>query len=332
MSFEPDRRFDSVTQAFKFLFGEFVSQGPVPAWVEEKSGLTVPRPTPRHLFRGECGDFESTLPSISRPGSFSSLAPRDREDLRQLMHALRWRFAQDDYRQGDFEARGFLQHYGLPTRFVDFTGNLGHAFTFAACDLKTVGRVCVFPMQARTRALAVSNFVWHDWAERARRQDAFALATLPQHVDLKSERARAELGLLWFEFPITISDTEFFKPKYDGLLRTGDDPAAGFLRHEITEYVEAKGKFSAALTAFLLKRIPLDPRCYRVQSYEREAVVVNHEPSNSVGVVDSATEQYWSQRYWSQEFPDSSWDRMLNWSPPSIGSVFADPRTLHSTS
>jgi FRG domain len=136
--------------------------------------------------------------------------------------------------RSEFDAFGLLQHYGLPTSFVDFTGDLGLAFTFAAAKVKVIGRVCVFPLAKFPSALAVANFAHHQWAERARRQEAFGLATTPAIIDFKSPKARAELGLQWFEFPITSTDHDFFHSKHDSLISWANDPSAGFIRHEIT--------------------------------------------------------------------------------------------------
>ena len=44
-------------------------------------------------------------------------------------------------------------------------------------------------------------------------------------------------------------------------MRLDNDPSAGFVRHHVTEYVEAHGKFSQQLTDWLLESVPLMPRC-----------------------------------------------------------------------
>jgi hypothetical protein len=152
---------------------------------------------------------------------------RDRQDLHCLMGALLWRFTTSAHSLTEIEALGLLQHYGLPTPLVDFTGDLGHAFTFAAAELKTIGRICVLPLHSYEKTLAVANFGDHGWAERARRQFAFGVA-MPDSADFKSSKVRSELGLKWFEFPIQPADYKFFRSKYSGLIRTLDDPSAGF--------------------------------------------------------------------------------------------------------
>jgi len=197
--------------------------------------------------------------------------------------------------------------------------------------MKDLGRVCVFPLAKFSSALAVANFTHHQWAERARRQDAFGLATTPAIIDFKSPKARAELGLQWFEFPITSTDYVFFHSKYVGLISTADDPSAGFIRHEITEYVEAHGKFSPALTNWLLERIPVVPRCYRLKAFDGAEVVVNHELPTALGVTEFASELSFSRKYWSREFPDSSWDRMRDWSAANRLGVRRSPDIPWST-
>jgi len=60
-AFEPDRRFDPLTDAAAFLFGEFVARGAVLPWIQSDSGLLYRFEVPRYLFRGECGAFETTM-------------------------------------------------------------------------------------------------------------------------------------------------------------------------------------------------------------------------------------------------------------------------------
>lgn len=308
----------------------------VSLWLETRSGLKIPHQAPEYLFRGECGQFPTTKAPIHRPSTYTlhdgtRLTGTDLKTLEDLIPLLAKRFTETDYSLGYHDAIGLLQHYGLPTWIIDFSSNLEHAATFAATDDAAVGRICVFPTRSYDRTFALVNLTGHAWAERPRRQEAFGLVIAPTGlVDLKAPEARRLLGVQWFEFPISAIDRDFFHNKYGRLVSVVDDPSAGFLRFHITEYVEARGKMSPALTKWLLERIPVVPRVHRVAAFEADQVVVNNLPASSLSRDYShEVERSRSEKYWSRADPDSSWDRMVNWSWPSVGSIFADPRTFH---
>jgi hypothetical protein len=130
---------------------------------------------------------------------------------------------------------------------LDFTGNLGHAFTFAAASSDSpvggIGRIAVVPARPFFQNGGV-DLSTHAWAERAQRQAAFGLLTSGRVEDLKSPLTMTNLDIHWYEFPIADSDREFFKEKYEELVSLYGDPSAGFLRYHITEFVEGRGKLS----------------------------------------------------------------------------------------
>ncbi len=239
-------------------------------------------------------------------------------------------------------ATGLLQHYGVPTPFIDFTMNLRHAVAFAASGggSKRVGRICVFDLDPAKVPSSVSivDLANHRWCERPRRQDAYAVnLNLPiewylrGHGGLKANDVREALALRWYQFRVTDDDSALLAAQMTELLRLDNDPSAGFIRHHITDYVEECGKFSPELADWLLERIPIMPRCYEVISFEDDQVHMRHLPPSKVGVTDSALERDRSRRYWSTTFQDSSRDRTKDW-PPPIGAIYVDPRTFHGDS
>jgi hypothetical protein len=250
--------------------------------------------------------------------------------LLDLLPDLARRFTEDDYSLDQHSAIGLLQHYGLPTWMVDFTSHLEYAFAFAAAGSSTVGRVAVMPLSAFPKTDGLVNLSDHRWAERPRRQAAFGLIMTNQGADLKSDAARTDLNIVWYEFPVIPEDREFLLGKHEDLTRLSDDPSAGFLRFHITEYVEARGKLSPALTDWLLERIPIAPRCFVVNEFEAANAVVHFRPVNVLPSFDEAEETEHSRTYWSSAFDDSSWDRMRSWEWPPVGSTIADPRTYHA--
>lgn len=332
--FRPDRVFVSLADATEFLVGNYGDANRERLWLKTDSGLLVPHEAPAYLFRGECGRFPATEPAEFRVETYMDkddrpLAPTDRDTLRRLIHGLVERFMSKDYSLKPQDAVGLLQHYGLPTCMLDFTAELGYAATFATSGHSTVGRICVLPTRAFARGLVIVNLTAHSWAERPKRQAAFGVVAAETHRDFKSSAARDELGLRWYEFPVTHYDRDSFSPHFERLADVLSDPTAGFVRHHVTEYVEAFGKLSPELTEWLLKRLPMTPRCYRVSAFEQTDVVLEHVAPSLLGAVDFQEEKIRSRRYWSRSFPDSSWSRMSGWKWPSTGATCADPRTHH---
>lgn len=233
-------------------------------------------------------------------------------------------------------AYAFLQHYGLPTRIVDFTGHLGLAFAFAAHGQSVVGRLAVMPYLPPTKPPLMVELYAHPWAERAQRQAAYGLFLPDQIVDLKSHSARSHLGVRWYEFDILPAEKAFYVQTYGDLLRECDDPSAGFLRHYINLYVEAFGKFSPELTDWLLekqedrRRIPIAPYCYLVDVVEDTEAVVYFRGATSLDQFDQSIEAERSRRYWSSAHVDHhSEARLKLWRPMLPGTIHTDPRTYH---
>jgi hypothetical protein len=334
--FQADRRFSSLVDAADFLKQEYLQELPRGVWKQQPSGLFVRESTPRYLFRGECGDYPITAAGIYRPSTYSlgdgtRLTGADREVIRDLIPALARRFSEGDYALDEHASIGLLQHYGLPTWIVDFTYNLGNAISFAATGSGIIGRICVIPtdqMARENRVIAV-DLATHRWCERPRRQDAVGVVMPDDWRDLKNRDVRRELRAKWYEFPISDEDRRSVSTRYSDFLRLDDDPSAGFLRHHITEYVEARGKLSPTLTDWLIERVPMMPRCAEVIRSSGSDVEVQHRPPSALRQVDYSVEASWSKRYWSSVFTDCSWNRMTDWQFPPVGTVYADPRTFH---
>lgn len=334
MAFEPDQRFDSLTEALALIRGQYAQRGTDYSLTELTSGLLVPREIPKYLFRGECGDFPTTVSSAGRPATYAveiggREIPLPVLELLRITDALIWRFQEPDYNLDNRSAIGLLQHYGFPTTIIDFTKSLEHAFAFAAREACSVARVAVMPLAMDGPARVIDMSV-HAWAERPRRQAAFGVVTSADLIDLKSDEARSRLSMKWYQFPVLPSDRNYFADRYRNLVAISDDPSAGFLRFLITEYVEAHGKLSPPLTNWLIRRVPMAPLCYLVKAFEGNEVVVNYRDKNVLRPFDEDTEREYSERYWSLDYPEwRSWDRMKDWKWPAVGKIVPDPRTYH---
>lgn len=334
--FNVDRRFGSLDEATEFLMHEYVQELPARVWSEHASGLMIPHWAPKYLFRGECGCYPTTVAGCYRSGAYRvrdgrQLTSSDTTILLHLLPALARRFSDKDYSLAEHSAIGLLQHYGLPTWLIDFTCHAGHALSFAGSGDAKIGRICVFPVALISPAVTVVDLMEHPWCDRPRRQRAFGVIMPPNYQDLKNMEVRRALGLRWYEFPIPDENRPFLQTRHAELIRLDNDPSGGFVRHHLTEYVEAHGKLSPLLTDWLLERVPMSPRCGEIKSFDQDEVVVHHWPSSVMGEIDYAVEENWSRRYWSIQFPDSSWDRMKGWTWPPVGSIYADPRTFHGS-
>ena len=338
--FDPDRRFSSLHEAAEFLRHEYLQDPPARAWQEQPSGLLIPHATPKYLFRGECGQYPATVCGLYRPNTYrlsdgSRLGRADMAVLGKLVVDLARRFSDKDYSLDEDSAVGLLQHYGLPTCLIDCTCHLGNAFVFAGNEEVKTARICVIPSASLPDWVTTVDLMEHPRCDRPCRQSAFGirLPDMPKtRRDLKHKEVRDALRLRWYEFPVSAEYQPGLRRKHADLVKLEDDPSAGLIRYHITEYVEANGKFSPLLTAWLLERVPILPRCAEVISLDGTDVVVELRPASVLGEVDRVSEENWSRRYWSCEFPDCSWDRMRGWRWPTVGAVYFDPRTFHGNS
>ena len=138
MAFEPDQRFSSLMEAANFLLERQIRDPWERYWVPRDSGVLALADLPKHLYRGEPGCYESTICSEQRPQCYRlkrgpALNADDRKRLNHLKGALLWQLRhKQDYCLSLDQALGYLQHYGLPTNIIDFTGDLPVALAFAA--------------------------------------------------------------------------------------------------------------------------------------------------------------------------------------------------------
>jgi FRG domain len=317
--------FDTMTKAFLHVFGQCMARGNPRVLDTTPSGLVYPREVPGYVFRGECGQYPTTTASIARVRDCPQLSKSDVERLGQISDWIAARHRADRSDMSLPEAAAQLQHYGMPSTIVDFTGDLGIAFAFAGCGKYSTGRLCAAPYSPY-----ILKLFDHPWAERAQRQAAFGIMMHPTELnDLKADAVRSRLNLQWYEFQITPEEKHCSTEKAFELLREPDDVSAGFIRFYITVYVEAFGKLSPALTEWLLDHVVIAPYCCRVRERNEKDAVVTFEASNALPVFDRAVETHWSRRYWSSDFDDRSERRVEGCVVSEPGSLSTDPRTYH---
>jgi hypothetical protein len=332
-------RFSSLTDAFTYVVGHYALKEIPHIWQRMPSGLLSPRAVPPYLFRGECGERPATTHSLDRLVRAQKLSQTDLARVSNLVDWIAHRLL--DEREGLDEAMayGFIQHYGLPTRIIDFTGHLGLAFAFAAHGQSAVGRVAVMPYIPPTNPPLVVKLYDHPWADRAQKQAAYGLCMPYGSVDLKAPDAKSCFSIRWYEFEILPSERAFFEQTYGDLLREEDDPSAGFVRYYINGYVERFGKLSPELTDWLLeeqednrRRIPIAPYCHLVDAVDETGAVVYFRSANSLERFDRIIEAEKSRRYWSSDYADRSQERLQCQRSAVPGVILADPRTYHPES
>ncbi len=152
-----------------------------------ESPLLLPRDGPPFIYRGERGDFETTVASKSRPGAFEGLSSEDITAFYRLFRELCKRFMLNyDYGLNEDLAKALLQHHGLPTDLIDFTWQGGLAMAFAAAHGTEVGRICIMPIGQDARAPQLADLSRHPWAHRAQMQKAVGVIMPEGYDDLKS--------------------------------------------------------------------------------------------------------------------------------------------------
>jgi hypothetical protein len=324
-----DERFSSSAACLQYLLDHSGPERTDESWLEQPgSQLIVPHRAPRLLFRGEPGLFPSTKPSTWRPENWQGLSIESRSVFNRLSDWLHGTLRALAYGLSDLEALAFLQHYHLPTNILDFTRNPAVAIAFAVASRDSESaRIGVLPTASFPHGFSVAELCDHNFADRARRQEGFAVATLaPPILDWKSSWARDYLGIKWYEFHVTARDREFWRKHSDELLCLSTDPTAGLLRLHTIEYVERFGKLPHDLALWTVQKVPMVPLVFhRPCPQER---VVELIASGKVSF-DESVEREQTLRYLSRDYPDDSRVRVGEWVPPETGDIVTDPRTLH---
>jgi hypothetical protein len=131
---------------------------------------------PRYLYRGESNAWPSTQSSIERLRTRCSLAGEIEDIVGQVKT-----FTAHELGLVDIGANAFLQHYGLPTEFIDFTCDLKTAATFASeGQAGQEGCIGILDVTIARDRVAIFDLRNLDWAERAIRQCAFGVHPLWQ--------------------------------------------------------------------------------------------------------------------------------------------------------
>ncbi len=327
------RRFDSLFECLQFVFKEHPPGERVQFFQQSPAGLHIPCSLPRFLYRGESALYPTTEASLIRLRRSASFTNEEMDLIQRMHDSLVHRFRQEDYDQPVHDSVGLLQHYGFPTRAIDFTESPDIAAAFAVSELSRLcGRLCVMEVRPGL-GVDVADYTGHHWAARALEQKAFAVIPEEGLGDLKSQPALRHLGVAWYEFSISSSDISRWRPLYRKLVDVLSDPSAGMLRSEIYHYVNYLGrKLPHKIAEWLVSQVPMVPRPLIVRDFDvkTQEVITWHLPPSSVPF-DDDSERRWTLREWSDNFSDSSAAHYGVANPQEPRTVFCYPATLHGT-
>jgi hypothetical protein len=277
---------------------------------------------PKFLFRGESGLFPTTQTSLTRLRSDLDLSIESIETLIALSIRIRSRLS-DQLDMSPRVANAFLQHYGAPTHFFDFSPDLDIAVGFATnLSPGDWGAIAVLPVERLTedpQSIMLADLTRHKLAYRPRRQHAYAYLDR-KYVDLKDPQAISDRKIAWHWFRFTAEDEELQSPD-PSLLDAYSDPVAGL----IELFINDAARFDDSAARWLSQRVPAAPTLLRILSRTADGVEVAMIPAEDAGpqlVENSASSNY---RRWSTAFTTPR----VGPKPEDIGTVTSlDPNDL----
>lgn len=206
-------------------------------------------PNPKFLFRGE-GIYPTTKSNYHR------LLDKNIEyigELQNYMLDLSINLIQTLYPEINRdnpnyfplinEISGFLQHYGFPLIYLDFTQNVDISAFFAShnnTDKK--GRICV--IETNDILIDGGKFIklTNSYAKRPVLQEAFALKMFDDRPDFKNT---THFKTVWLEFDITENDINIFSNKK--LLSTRGDKISDL----VMSYIKTNSSDNSLLNTLL---------------------------------------------------------------------------------
>lgn len=222
---------------------------------------------PKYLFRGESGTWVSSLSSMQRIRDgidplTSKMCPKEAakafEEIKELA-LLAGQYVKEATRWDQMTAAGFLQHYEMPSEFLDFTASLQTALGFALWNVgsKNTKPMVVYLCVAKTETLS-SKAVLPDFAalmqgaKRPSLQQGYGVFGNSQ--DLKDPEAIKSLGLRWYAIHATFADLA--ENSLDpSLLDLASDETAGFMKWVLDLAVEDRGGLTDPIAAYLAEKV-----------------------------------------------------------------------------
>jgi hypothetical protein len=300
-----DKSFSSLRDCVQHLVGRFPQQDVLTRGTEIVTHETNLRAAPRFLFRGEKRCYPDTRSAVDRVRTEGKLPVEELERIgRQIKDETATSLDIHDH-----AAHAFLQHYGLPTEWIDFTSALDVAAAFASDgEVGSDGLIAVLDREVAQTNANITQFTNLRWAKRAISQKAYAFHAL-KACDLEFSDSCAEFGLRWFRFRLTDGDKTMLTSALEKLLDDHEDPMAGWLRHQVNRYVAQTGKLKGNIAKWISEMLPMVPLVGRLIGATDEVEFLDP------GLVsfDPREEQERSYRYWSEAFPRKVVPSSSNW-------------------
>jgi hypothetical protein len=108
-------QFESMTDAFLHILGHYQLKGNPHTWEERPSGLIYSKEVPGFLFRGECGLYPTTTPSVARLRNCRQLLKAEVMQLAQISDWIAAHLCEEREGLNREQAFALLQHYGNRT-------------------------------------------------------------------------------------------------------------------------------------------------------------------------------------------------------------------------
>jgi hypothetical protein len=193
----------------------------------------------RYLYRGESGDYPHTHSSYKRLVDSKRFSQAElvwlKYAIQHVQKELSKAFSFSTHDIED-EITGLLQHYGLPTHFLDISSSLEVATYFGSdLTLGKSGQFCVVDIEKfKGKIIKLNNLE----AQRPLKQCAYGLK-LDENQDLKDKTT----GVHWFKYEFSQSDyskhKRFFQNKAQSInfLSTHYDEMAHFFAFYLCQFV-----------------------------------------------------------------------------------------------
>jgi len=277
---------------------------------------------PKYLYRGERFRYPDTLPGVERLRRDEALSEEVKAEIERTVLACNDYFVERlggsyksmgmKYQNIGFNTVGFLQHYGFPTEYIDFTSDMTVAAFFASKGcIGSKGLICVTPSdiltiyQGQTSLGAIVDLGDAEIGKRAHRQSAYEVL-LNNEKDMKADLYRT-LGARWYEFLLTDKDMKVLGSRSD-LLDTSDDILATQACGVVHEYVIDHGKLSDVAARWLADRIePLEAvvRPVRLEDGKTGCLLASQSEVEEAGLARPKEEiREHLYRVWSSKYPD----------------------------
>ena len=204
---------------------------------------------PTVLLRGENYPYEKTESSMKR---FLTSQTGEMERLGIVTSFVDFEDIYSDYHSQNFgltkdEALGFLQHYGFPTDVFDLSPPVRTArfFSHHGCTDQPIGTVAAFLTCEMRQHFTITALFRHRFAERPRRQLAYAARPIKGSFNLKDAKNDQLFTCRWYRFKKIGEDISWAIEKRDEVYPT-ESELAHFFGEEVDDFFASHWSYDSA--------------------------------------------------------------------------------------